>query len=74
VHKIFLVGEPEGKTPFGRPRRTWEDNTGMDQGNIMGGSWSRELGLAAVIVFHSGNELSVRNMRNVSILSKSHDS
>jgi hypothetical protein len=22
----FLVGEPEGKRPLGRPRRRWEDN------------------------------------------------
>ena len=25
-----LVGKPEGKTPLGRPRRTWEDNIKMD--------------------------------------------
>jgi len=25
-----LVGKPEGKTPVGRPRRTWEDNIEMD--------------------------------------------
>ena len=25
VHKV-LVGKPEGKRPFGRPRRKWEDN------------------------------------------------
>ncbi|KAJ4428441.1 hypothetical protein ANN_24478 [Periplaneta americana] len=25
-----LVGRPEGKTPFGRPRRRWEDNIKMD--------------------------------------------
>jgi hypothetical protein len=24
-----LVGIPEGKTPFGRPRRGWEDNIKM---------------------------------------------
>ena len=29
VHKV-LVGKPEGKRPFGRPRRTWEDNIKMD--------------------------------------------
>ena len=28
VHKV-LVGKPEGKRPFGRPRR-WEDNIKMD--------------------------------------------
>jgi hypothetical protein len=25
AYKI-LVGKPEGKTPLGRPRRSWEDN------------------------------------------------
>ena len=25
-----LVGKPEGKRPFGRPRRRWEDNSKMD--------------------------------------------
>jgi hypothetical protein len=26
----ILVGKPEGKKPFGRPRRRWEDNISMD--------------------------------------------
>ena len=26
----LLVGKPEGKRPFGRPRRRWEDNIKMD--------------------------------------------
>jgi hypothetical protein len=25
-----LVGKPEGKTPLGRPRRSWEDGIKMD--------------------------------------------
>jgi len=25
-----LVGKPEGKRPFGRPRRRWEDNIKMN--------------------------------------------
>jgi hypothetical protein len=25
-----LVGKPEGKRPFGRPRRRWDDNIKMD--------------------------------------------
>ena len=25
-----LAGKPEGKRPFGRPRRRWEDNIKMD--------------------------------------------
>jgi hypothetical protein len=29
VHRV-LVGKPEGKKPFGRPRRRWEDNMKMD--------------------------------------------
>jgi hypothetical protein len=37
-----LVGKPEGKIPFGRPRRRWEDNIKMNlqevvcRGNDMG--------------------------------------
>jgi hypothetical protein len=26
----ILVGKPEGKRPLGRPRRRWEDNTGLN--------------------------------------------
>jgi hypothetical protein len=26
----FLVGNPEGKKPLGRPRRKWMDNIRMD--------------------------------------------
>jgi hypothetical protein len=29
VYKV-LVGKPEGKSPLGRPRRTWLDNIKMD--------------------------------------------
>jgi hypothetical protein len=29
---IILVGKPEGKRSFGRPRRRWEDNSKMDLG------------------------------------------
>jgi hypothetical protein len=29
VHKV-LVGKPEGKRPFGRPRHRWEDGIRMD--------------------------------------------
>jgi hypothetical protein len=29
VYRV-LVGEREGKTPLGRPRRGWEDNIKMD--------------------------------------------
>jgi len=27
---MVLVGKPEGKRPFGRPRRRWEDNIKID--------------------------------------------
>jgi hypothetical protein len=29
VHRV-LVGKPEGKRPFGRPRHIWEDNIKMN--------------------------------------------
>ena len=33
----MLVGKPEGKRPFGRPRRRWEDNIKMDLQEVGGG-------------------------------------
>ena len=36
VHKV-LVGKPEGKRPFGRPRRRWENNIKMDIQEVGGG-------------------------------------
>ena len=33
----FLVGEPEGKRPLGRPRRRWEDNIKIDLQEVGGG-------------------------------------
>jgi hypothetical protein len=40
VHRV-LVGKPEGKRPFGRPRRRWEDNIKMDlqEDGEGGGDW-----------------------------------
>jgi hypothetical protein len=38
VYKV-LVGNPEGKRPFGRPRRRWEDGIRM---------YLREIGLGGV--------------------------
>jgi hypothetical protein len=29
VYRV-LVGKPDGKRPYGRPRRRWEDNIKMD--------------------------------------------
>jgi hypothetical protein len=37
VYKV-LVGESEGKTPLGRPRRGWEDGIRMDIREIGWGS------------------------------------
>ena len=36
VHRV-LVGKPEGKRPFGRSRRRWEDNIKMDLKKVGGG-------------------------------------
>jgi hypothetical protein len=36
VHRV-LVGKPEGKKPFGRPRRRWEDNIKMELREAGGG-------------------------------------
>ena len=36
AHRV-LVGKPEGKRPFGRPRRGWEDNIKMDLREVGGG-------------------------------------
>ena len=40
VHRI-LVGKPEGKRQFGRPRLRWEDNIKMDLQEVGGvcGDW-----------------------------------
>ena len=39
VHRV-LVGKPEGKRPFGRPRYRWEDNIKMDLREVgRGGDW-----------------------------------
>jgi len=44
VHRV-LVGKPEGRRPFGRPRLRWEDNIKMDLQEVGGvcGDW---MGLA----------------------------
>ena len=42
VHRV-LVGKPEGKRPFGRPRRRWEDNIKMDLREVGGGGDLMEL-------------------------------
>ena len=42
VHRV-LVGKPEGKRPFGRPRRRWEDNIEIDLQEVGGGGDWMEL-------------------------------
>jgi len=37
----FLVGEPEGRRPLGRPRRRWEDNIKIDLQEVGCGVWTR---------------------------------
>ena len=41
VHRV-LVGKPEGKRPFGRPRPRWEDNIKIDFQEVGGscGDWT----------------------------------
>jgi len=36
-----LAGKPEGKKPFGRPRRRWEDNTKMDLQDVGWGTCTK---------------------------------
>ena len=40
MHRV-LVGKPEGKRPFGRPRSRWENNITMDLQEVDGncGDW-----------------------------------
>jgi hypothetical protein len=35
-----LVGRPEGRRPFGRSRRRWEDNIKMDLQEVGWGAWT----------------------------------
>jgi hypothetical protein len=39
VYRV-LEGNPEGKRPFGRPRRRWEDGMKMELKEIRWGVWS----------------------------------
>jgi hypothetical protein len=36
----ILVGRPEGRRPFGRPRRRWEDNIKMDLQEVGWEAWT----------------------------------
>jgi len=36
-----MMGKPEGRRPFGRPRHRWEDNIKMDLQEVGGGdAWT----------------------------------
>jgi transcription termination factor 2 len=37
VHRVVVVGKPEGKRQLGRPIRRWEDNIKMDVQEVGGG-------------------------------------
>jgi hypothetical protein len=39
LYKV-LMGKPEVRKPFGRPRRRWEDSIRMDLRDIGWGVWS----------------------------------
>jgi hypothetical protein len=36
----FLVGQPEGRSPLGKPRHEWEDNIKMDLQEVGWGAWT----------------------------------
>jgi hypothetical protein len=37
VHRVVVLGKPEGKRPLERPRRRWEDNIKIDIQEVGGG-------------------------------------
>ena len=39
VYRV-LVGKPEGKSPFGRPKHGWEDNIEMNLQEVGKGAWN----------------------------------
>jgi hypothetical protein len=41
----ILVSKPEGKKPFGSPRRRWEDNIKKDRKESVWRAWTRLLWL-----------------------------
>jgi hypothetical protein len=40
-----LVGKPEGRRPFERPRRRWKDNIKMDLREVGWGAWTGSIWL-----------------------------
>jgi hypothetical protein len=54
----ILVGRPEGRRPFGRPRRRWE-NIKMDLQKLVWGAWTELIWLSiGTGCCECGNELS----------------
>jgi hypothetical protein len=51
----ILVGKPEGKRPFGKPRSRWENNTRMDLREQDANVWT---GLIWLRIGSSGGPLS----------------
>jgi len=43
VYRV-LVGKPEGKRPFGRPKRKWGDNIKMDLQEVGCGGYGLDRG------------------------------
>ena len=39
VYSVW-VGKPEGKRPFGKPRRRWDGNVKMDLQEVVCGVWT----------------------------------
>jgi hypothetical protein len=69
VHRV-LVGKPEGKRPFWRPRHRWEDNIKMDLQEV-GGSCGHWMELAQDrdrwwALVSTGRNLRVPKMRGIS--------
>jgi hypothetical protein len=64
VHRI-LVGKPEVKRPFGRPRHRWEDNIKMDLQEVGGGCGVQDREVWRALVSTVMN-LRVPKMRGIS--------
>jgi len=50
MHTGLLMGRSDGKIPFGRPGRIWDDNIKMYIQELGGGTWTRFLLLRIVKV------------------------
>ena len=45
VHKKALVGKPEGRRPFGRPRCRWKDNIKINLLSVGWNAWTGSIWL-----------------------------